>query len=105
MCEGRTAGAIVESRVGNTTPGTKHKKVRVSREGRKPVGTGGGTNTWTYEVDNAESKLSRVMHGLEHEVLISRNPGMGESDSITEDIKSDRRKCHRIIGTILAMES
>ena len=57
------SGTRTESRAGNTTPGTKHMEVQVSREGRKPVGTGGGTSPGIGEVERSRMPEPRVMHG------------------------------------------
>ena len=67
-----TEGNPFRDKCRGTTPGTMHREVRVSWEGRKPEVTGGGTNTWTYEVDNAGSKLSRSVSGT---ALEARTPG------------------------------
>ena len=44
----------------------------------------GGTNTWTCEVEFCPEQEPRATQDLNMEVLMSRSPGMGESDSIAE---------------------
>ena len=58
---------ITNKIIGNTTPRTKHREVQVSREGRMPVVTGGGTSPWRGEVERSTTAWTQeVEQRMEH---------------------------------------